>query len=75
MRTAQRLPRDRPALPNLPACLQDWANNCWFEHSQYAYGENVAVGQPSLDAAALEWYRCDRGGKEISSGVLGLEGR
>lgn len=48
-----------PCMPcaHLAVCMQAWADQCWFEHSQYAYGENVAVGQMSLLAAIDAWYR------------------
>ncbi|PNH09760.1 Protein PRY1 [Tetrabaena socialis] len=35
---------------------QDWADNCWFEHSQSPYGENLALGHPSIAAAIDGWY-------------------
>ncbi|KAG2445148.1 hypothetical protein HYH02_008616 [Chlamydomonas schloesseri] len=35
---------------------QDWADNCWFEHSQTSYGENLALGHPSIEAAIDGWY-------------------
>ncbi|KAG2439557.1 hypothetical protein HXX76_004910 [Chlamydomonas incerta] len=35
---------------------QDWADNCWFEHSQTSYGENLALGHPTIEAAIDGWY-------------------
>ncbi|KAG2439559.1 hypothetical protein HXX76_004912 [Chlamydomonas incerta] len=35
---------------------QDWADNCWFAHSSRPYGENLALGHPSITAAMDAWY-------------------
>ncbi|KAG2445146.1 hypothetical protein HYH02_008614 [Chlamydomonas schloesseri] len=35
---------------------QDWADNCWFVHSSRPYGENLALGHPSITAAMDAWY-------------------
>lgn len=61
---------------HLAVCTQAWADQCWFEHSQYAYGENVAVGQVSLVAAIDAWYREVRvsikGHREVVYAAKGL---
>lgn len=40
----------------LQASAQSWVDNCKFEHSSAAYGENLALGHPSIDAAIQAWY-------------------
>lgn len=32
------------------------ANKCEFKHSSFGYGENIAMGYPSPDAAVMAWY-------------------
>lgn len=39
----------------LASKAQDWADNCYFEHSGYSYGENLALGPPISMVDA--WYK------------------
>ncbi|GLC41081.1 hypothetical protein PLESTF_001078000 [Pleodorina starrii] len=40
----------------LRAEAQAWADNCWFEHSQTPFGENLALGHPDITTAIDGWY-------------------
>ncbi|GAX77614.1 hypothetical protein CEUSTIGMA_g5058.t1 [Chlamydomonas eustigma] len=40
----------------LALAAQGWTDNCWFEHSNYYYGENLAVGYPSFTSVVNAWY-------------------
>ncbi|GIL49872.1 hypothetical protein Vafri_6154, partial [Volvox africanus] len=40
----------------LQADAQSWADNCWFEHSDLPYGENLALGHPDILTAIDGWY-------------------
>ncbi|KAG2500273.1 hypothetical protein HYH03_001851 [Edaphochlamys debaryana] len=40
----------------LQKAAQDWADNCWFQHSRSAYGENLALGYPAISAVVDAWY-------------------
>ncbi|KAG1659436.1 hypothetical protein FOA52_001107 [Chlamydomonas sp. UWO 241] len=44
----------------LAEAAQSWADNCWFEHSKFYYGENVAVGQQHINKAVDDWYAEER---------------
>ncbi|KAI8084975.1 CAP domain-containing protein [Halteromyces radiatus] len=35
---------------------QNWSNKCVFQHSGGPYGENLAMGYGSLNAAIQAWY-------------------
>ncbi|KNZ57885.1 uncharacterized protein VP01_204g10 [Puccinia sorghi] len=39
----------------LEASAQAWADRCVFEHSRGEWGENIAAGQPSVDAVVFDW--------------------
>ncbi|PNH09772.1 Protein PRY1 [Tetrabaena socialis] len=40
----------------LQKAAQDWADNCWFEHSPFPYGENIGMGHPSFTVVIDAWY-------------------
>ena len=54
--------RDRQGVPALSwnQSLQDyateWSQKCVFDHSGGPYGENLALGYPSIAASVDGWY-------------------
>lgn len=45
---------------NITRSAQDWANKCSFTHSSSIYGENLALGHPSINNAVNAWYSENR---------------
>lgn len=40
----------------LQQAAEDWADNCWFEHSDGSFGENLALGFSDVGSAIDAWY-------------------
>ncbi|KAG2500271.1 hypothetical protein HYH03_001849 [Edaphochlamys debaryana] len=40
----------------LQKAAQDWADNCWFEHSPLNFGENLGLGFLSINGTVDTWY-------------------
>lgn len=64
----------------IAAAAQGWAdelakNNCSFEHSQTAYGENLAMGSDSImgpEQAVALWYR-EKSAYDFRAGGFSLD--